>query len=166
MHRVLSKQLLVCAALTIALPATALAGGFNGGSGQYSAITPQHAQAILSYADSHRDGNFRVDHTESASAEAKVGPGGESGSGYAYSDTNIESDASVKSWKRSVQRTSGSASNGQASGSGFSASFVKVRTSDGKYYVFKGMANSNASASASGTTSGTSGIARSVGGRY
>jgi hypothetical protein len=166
MSRVLFNRLALCAALSAVFPATALAGGFNGGSGQYSAITPQNAQAILSYADRHQDGNFKVDHTESASAEATTGPGGETGSGYAYSNTDIESDASVKSWKRSVQRTSGSASNGQASGSGFSASFVKVRTSDGKYYIFKGMANTSASASASGTASSTSGIARSVGGRY
>ena len=166
MNRVFSKHLLVCAALTAALPATALAGGYNGGSGQFSAITPQHAQAILTYADRYQDGNFKVDHTESASAEATTGYGGETGSGNAYSNTEIQSDANVKSWKRSVQRTSGSASNGQASGSGFTASFVKVRTSDGKYYMFKGMANTSASAGASGTASSKSGIARSVGGRY
>lgn len=163
---VLLKRLVFSVALAAALPATVLAGGYSGGGGQFSAITPQNAQAILSYADRYRDGNFSVDHTETASASASVGSDGESGSGFAYSNTEIQNGAGVKSWKRSVQRTSGSASNGQASGSGFSASFVKVRTSDGKWYIFKGMANTGASASASGTTSSQSGLAQSAGGRY
>lgn len=166
MYCVFLKRLILSAAFAAALPAAVMAGGYNGCNTRYSSITPQHAQAILSYVDHYRDGNFSVDHTEIASASATVGSDGEAGSGFAYSNTEIQNGAGVTSWKRSVQRTSGSTSNGQASGSGFSASFVKVRTSDGKYYIFKGMANTGASASASGTTSSQSGLAQSAGGRY
>lgn len=166
MYCVYLKRLILSATLTAALPAAVMAGGYNGCNNQYSSITPHHAQAILSYADHYRDGNFKVDHNETASASATVASNGEAGSGFAYSNTEIQNDAGITSWKRSVQRTSGSAANGQAGGSGFTASFVKVRTSDGKYYIFKGMANTAASASASGTTSKNSGLARSAGGRY
>lgn len=166
MYCVFLKRFALSAALVAALPATVMAGGYNGCNNRYSSITPQHAQAILSYADHYRDGNFKVDHTEIGSASATVSSDGEAGTGFAYSNTEIQNGAGITSWKRSVQRTSGSASNGQASGSGFSASFVKVRTSDGKYYIFKGMANTGASASSSGSTSSRLGLAQSAGGRY
>ncbi len=158
---------LILIAVPIGLASNAVhAGGFSGGGGQISPIAPQQAQAILSFADRYRDGNFRVDHTETAGAYAEIGPKGETGSGYGQSDTQIESGAGVKSWKRTVQRSSGHTTNGAASGNGFSASFVKIRTSDGKYYMFKGMTSAGASANASGASSQTSGLAKSAGGRF
>lgn len=160
------SRILLCAASLFIIPIQAHAGGYSGGQGQFSAITPRQAHTILSYADSYRDGNFRVEHTESASATANIGPGGETGTGSAYSHTSVENSAGFRFWKRSVQRTNGHAANGSANGSGFSTSFVKIRTNDGKYYIFKGIANTTASADGSGTASQKWGLAKSAGGRY
>lgn len=144
----------------------AMAGGYGGGSHGHSAIAPQEAQAILAYADDYSDGNFRVRHTEGAGASASTDAHGETGYGYGSSDTQIEAGGGAKSWKRSVQRSSGYAENGSANASGFSASFVKVRSGDGKYYIFKGYANATASAGRGGTSASGNGLAKSVGGRY
>lgn len=155
------------AALGLGLISTAsIAGGYGGGANCHSAMAPQEAQAMLVYADNYRDGDFRVRHTESAGASASTDAHGETGYGYGSSDTDIESGSGVKSWKRSVQRSSGYAENGSANATGFSASFVKVRTADGKYYVFKGYANTSASAGRGGTSASGNGLAKSVGGRY
>jgi hypothetical protein len=155
------------AALGFGLISTAaMAGGYGGGSSGHSAMAPQEAQAMLAYADDYRDGKFRVRHREAAGSSASTGAHGETGYGYGSSDTQIESCAGAKSWKRSVQRSSGYAENGSANATGFSASFVKVRSGDGKYYIFKGYANTSASAGRGGTSSSASGFAKSVGGRY
>jgi hypothetical protein len=155
------------AALGLGLISTAaMAGGYGGGSNGHSAMAPQEAQAMLAYADDYRDGEFHVRHTEAAGSSASTGANGETGYGYGSSDTKIESCAGAKSWKRSVQRSSGYAENGSANATGFSASFVKVRSGDGKYYIFKGYANTRASAGRGGTSSSANGLARSVGGRY
>ena len=157
----------IAAALGLGLISTAaMAGGYGGHSKAHSAIAPQEAQAILAYADDYADGNFRVRHTEAAGASASTGAYGETGYGYGSSDTDIEAGAGAKSWKRSVQRSSGYAENGSANASGFSASFVKIRSGDGKYYIFKGYANTAASAGAGGTSASSNGLAKSVGGRY
>lgn len=157
----------IAAALSLGLISTsAMAGGYGGGSKGHSAIAPQEAQAMLAYADDYRDGKFRVRHTESAGSSASTGAHGETGYGYGSSDTQVESCAGAKSWKRSVQRSSGYAENGSANATGFSASFVKVRSGDGKYYIFKGYANTSASAGRGGTSSSANGLAKSVGGRY
>jgi hypothetical protein len=157
----------LAAALALSLASTAaLAGGYGGGSSACSPVAPREAQAILTYADQYADGNFRVRHTESAGATASTNAHGETGSGYGSSDTEIQSDGGVTSWKRSVQHSSGHAENGSASATGFSASFVKVRTDDGKYYIFKGYASTGASAGPGGTSTSQSGLAKSVGGRY
>lgn len=164
-HAAIARRM--TAALSLCLISTAaFAGGYGGGSNTHSAIAPQEAQAILAYTDSYRDGNFRVRHSEAAGATARTGAHGETGYGYGSSDTQIEGGDGTKSWKRSVQRSSGHAENGSASASGFSASFVKVRTADGKYYIFKGYASTSASAGPGGITTQSSGLARSVGGRY
>ncbi len=144
----------------------ALAGGYNGGSGAHSTFTPQEAQVILSYADHYRDGSFRVRHQESAGALAKTDAHGETGYGFGSSDTHITSDAGVISLKRSVQRSSGHAENGSASASGMSATLLKVRTSDGKWYAFRGYASTGASAGPGGAATSQAGFARSAGGRY
>lgn len=155
------------AALGLSLISTvSFAGGYGGGSNAHSAIAPREAQAILAYADQYSDGSFRVRHTEAAGASASTGAQGETGYGYGSSDTQIEAGAGAKSWKRSVQRSSGYAENGSANASGFSASFVKVRSGDGKYYIFKGYANTSASAGRGGTSASSNGLAKSVGGRY
>jgi hypothetical protein len=148
------------------LSSAAIAGGYGGNSNAHSAMASQEAQAILAYADQYSDGKFRVRHTEAAGATASTGAQGETGYGYGSSDTQIESCAGAKSWKRSVQRSSGYAENGSATASGFSASFVKVRSGDGKYYIFKGYANTSASAGPGGTSASANGLAKSVGGRY
>jgi hypothetical protein len=157
---------LACALGLSLISTAAIAGGYGGGSGKYSAMAPQEAQAMLSYADSYSDGSFRVRHTESAGAIAKTGKHGETGYGWGNSETDIESGAGAKSWKRSVQRSSGHAENGAASASGFSASFVKVRSGDGKYYIYKGYASTGASVGPGGAASSSSGLARSKSGRY
>lgn len=155
------------AALALSLISTvSYAGGYGGGSNAHSAIAPREAQAILAYADYYSDGNFRVRHTEGAGASASTNAHGETGYGYGSSDTEIEAGGGAKSWKRSVQRSSGYAENGSANASGFSASFVKVRSGDGKYYIFKGYANTSASAGRGGTSASSNGLAKSVGGRY
>jgi hypothetical protein len=74
--------------------------------------------------------------------------------------------AGATSWKRSIQRSGAHATNGAASANGFTASFVKVRTNDGKYYIFKGMVSAGASAGPGGTSTNASGIAKSKAGRY
>jgi hypothetical protein len=165
LHAFTKRRLAGALSLCLLLPATAFAGGY-GGSQTGSAITSQQAQALLIYVDEYVDGDFRVRHTEAAGATASTSAGGESGYGFGSSDTDIETGGDALSWKRSVQRTSGYAANGTASGSGFSASFVKVRTSDGKYYIFKGLASASASAGSGGATSSKYGIAKSAGGRY
>lgn len=153
--------------LLLALSAPAVhAGGYGGGSAHISPIAPSEARAMLSYADRHRDGHFRVEHVEASEAEARIGPDGEIGAGYALSDTRIENSEGFLSWKRSVQRTNGHAANGQASGDGFSASFVKVQTNDGKFYMFKGMTSTGASANRQGASSSQSGLAKSASGRF
>jgi hypothetical protein len=162
----LVSRILFCAVLLGTFSPTAEAGGYGGGSSPFSAMAPQQAQAILTYADQYRDGDFKVGHTESAGAAASIHANGETGSGTAYSNTSVENSAGVTSWKRSIQRTRGDAKNGKASGSGFTASFVKVRTDDGKYYMFKGIANTSASAGAAGTAKSKWGLAKSRGGRY
>jgi len=154
-----------CLALGV-LSTTASAGGYGGASGSWSPLAGREAQAILSYADRYRDGNFSVRHLEGAGAEVSVGSNGESAGGFGVSETEISSDTGVISAKRSVQRSNSSATNGSAQAGGFSASFVKMRTGDGKYYIFKGMANTSASAGPGGTKSSRSGMAKSAGGRY
>lgn len=157
----------ITAALGLCLISTAaFAGGYGGGSNTHSAMAPREAQAILAYADSYRDGNFRVRHREAAGATARTGPHGETAHGYGSSETQIEAGPGTKSWKRSVQRSRGHAENGSANASGFSASFVKIRTADGRYYMFKGYTSAGAAAGPGGTTTQTSGVARSVGARY
>ena len=155
------------AALSLALISTAaIAGGYSGGSKAHSAIAPREAQAILAYADDYSDGSFRVRHTEGAGASAGTSAAGETGYGYGSSDTEIEAGAGAKSWKRSVQRSSGHAENGSANATGFSASFVKVRSGDGKYYMFKGYANASASVGPGGASASSNGLAKSAAGRY
>jgi hypothetical protein len=155
------------AALGFALISTpAFAGGYDGGSQPCTTIAPQEAQAMLAYADQYADGDFRVRHTEGAGALARIGDDGETGYGYGSSNTEIENSSGVKSWKRSVQRSSGYAQDGAANATGFSASFVKIRTDDGKYYIFKGYATTSASVGPGGASTSTSGLAKSVGGRY
>lgn len=157
---------LACALGLSLISTAAIAGGYGGGSGKFSPMAPQEAQAMLSYADSYSDGSFRVRHSESAGALASTGKRGETAYGYGSSDTEIESAAGAQSWKRSVQRSSGHAENGSANASGFSASFVKVRTGDGKYYIYKGYASTGASVGPGGAASSSTGLARSKGGRY
>jgi hypothetical protein len=95
-----------------------------------------------------------------------IGALGETAYGYGSSDTDMESGTGVTSWKRSVQRSNGSAENGSASAGGFSASFVKIRTGDGRYYMFKGYASTGASVGPGGSSTSQTGLAKSVGGRY
>ena len=162
----LARSAIACALSLSLLTGTAIAGGYGGGSGGGSPIASQEANAILAYGDRYQDGNFRVEHREVAGAEVKTGAVGESAYGYGSSVTNIESGAGVVSWKRSVQRSDSHATNGSASANGFTASFVKVRTDDGKYYIFKGMVSADASAGPGGTSTNRSGIAKSAAGRY
>lgn len=162
----LIKRSLFCAISLTMLSSAAMAGGYGGSSANCSPVASQDAQAMLAYADRYQDGNFRVRHMEAAGAEAHTGANGESGSGFAYSSTQIEAPAGATSWKRSVQRSGSKAKNGSASGNGFSASFVKVRTNDGKYYMFKGMADTSAKAGPGGTSTSRYGVAKSRGGRY
>lgn len=164
-YAVLARPMAAALALGL-ISSAACAGGYGGHSNGHSAMAPQEAQIMLSYADQYSDGNFRVRHTETAGASASTGAHGETGYGYGSSDTNIEGCNGAKSWKRSVQRSSGYAENGSANATGFSASFVKVRSGDGKYYVFKGYANTSASAGPGGTSTSSNGLAKSVGGRY
>lgn len=157
---------LACA-LSMSLASTAaFAGGYGGGSNAHSPIAPQEAQAMLSFSDTYRDGNFRVSHTEAAGAEASTNTHEDRAYGYGTSNTEIYAPNGATSWKRSVQRSSGYATNGAASAGGFTASFVKIRTNDGKYYMFKGIANTNASVGPNGPATSSQGFARSVGGRY
>jgi hypothetical protein len=154
-------------ALSMSLVSTAaLAGGYGGSSNAYSPIAPQEAQAMLAFADDSRDGSFRVRHQEAAGAEASTDTHGDRAFGYGISDTEIDAPNGATSWKRSVQHSSGYATNGSASAGGFTASFLKVRTNDGKYYMFKGIANTNASVGPNGPNASSQGFARSVGGRY
>lgn len=154
-------------ALSLGLLSTsAHAGGYSGGSGGYSAFTPQEAQAMLSFADQYSDGHFRVRHTEAAGATAQTSANGETAFGFGSSDTHIESSSGAISFKRTVQRSSGYAANGSASASGSSATLLKMRTNDGKWYVFRGYASAGASAGPNGTATSQAGFARSAGGRY
>jgi hypothetical protein len=143
----------------------ALAGGYGGSSKPASPITPQQAEAYLAYADYYRDGNFSVRHTEAAGAQAATAADGESASGYGSSETDIEGPGGTKSWKRSVQRSGSRASNGSASATGFTATILKIRTADGRYYMFKGLASTGASAGPGGTSATRYGMAKSAGGR-
>jgi hypothetical protein len=155
------------AALSLSLISTAaFAGGYGGGCCAHSAMAPREAQAILAYADDYSDGSFRVRHTEGAGSTATTDAYGETGYGYGSSDTQIESGSGATSWKRSVQRSSGYAENDAANATGFSASFVKVRSGDGKYYIFKGYANTSASVGPGGSSTSSNGLAKSKGGRY
>ncbi len=160
-----AKQLTLAIGLSLISTGT-IAGGYSGSSGAYSSIAPQEAQAILSYADVYQDGQFRVRHKETAGATASTDPKGDTAFGYGSSDTQIESSAGAISWKRSVQRSDAYAKTGSANANGFSASFVKVRTGDGKYYIFKGYASTSATAGPGGTAASRTGIAKSAGGRY
>jgi hypothetical protein len=162
----LAKRALGCALSLGLLTSTAIAGGYGGGSGGGSPIMSQEANAILAFGDRSQDGNFRVEHREIAGAEVKTGAAGESAFGYGSSVTNIQTDAGAISWKRSIQRSGAHATNGAANANGFTASFVKVRTNDGKYYIFKGMVNAGASAGPGGASTNASGIAKSKAGRY
>jgi hypothetical protein len=166
MSYAVAKRAIGCALSLGLLTSAAVAGGYGGGSGGGSPIASQEANAILAYGDRYQDGNFRVEHREVAGAEVKTGAAGESAFGYGSSVTNIETDAGATSWKRSIQRSDAHATNGAASANGFTASFVKVRTDDGKYYIFKGMASTGASAGPGGTSTNASGIAKSKAGRY
>lgn len=157
---------LACALSMSLFATTAFAGGYGGGSTACSPIAPQEAKAMLAYSDDYRDGDFRVRQDETAGAEAFIGPNGETGFGYGISNTSIYAPQGAISWKRTVQRSSGYATNGAASAAGFSATFVKVRTNDGKYYIYKGMANTGASVGPNGQTTTSQGIAKSTGGRY
>ena len=164
----LNAQLVRTAAGVLALglvSTAALAGGYGGSANPASPIAPQEAQAFLAYADQYRDGDFGVSHTEAAGAAAKTGAHGESASGYGSSDTWIEAPGCTTSWKRSVQRSGSSATNGSASATGFTATFLKVRTADGRYYMFKGMAGTGASAGPGGTSATQYGMAKSAGGQ-
>jgi hypothetical protein len=143
-----------------------MAGGYGGGANGVTPIASQEAQAILSYADAYNDGHFKVRHQEAAGAYASTDGNGETAYGYGSSDTDMESGTGVTSWKRSVQRSNGSAENGSASAGGFSASFVKIRTGDGRYYMFKGYASTGASVGPGGSSTSQTGLAKSVGGRY
>jgi len=147
------------------LSTAAIAGGYGGASGGGSPIASHEAQAILSYQDRHRDGGFIVTHTELSGAEVKIGPGGETAFGYGSSDTKIQTDSGATSWKRSIQRGNAHAAKGAGNASGFSASFVKVQTSDGKFYMFKGMTDTSASVGPDGTSTKKYGIAKSASGR-
>jgi hypothetical protein len=150
--------------MTSVLPAWA--GGYSGGGGVCCRVAPQEAEAFLSLADTYRDGKFSVSHSDTAGASVKTGAGGEDASGYGASETSIKADSAVDSWKRSVQRGSASAANGEASGSGFSASFLKARTADGQYYMYKGYSSVGASAGPGGTSTSQAGFGRSTGGRF
>jgi hypothetical protein len=166
MSYALLKRSILCAAGLGLLSTAAFAGGYGGSSGCSSPVASQEAQAILAYSEHYRDGNFRVRHTEAAGSEASTVSDGETAFGYGSSETNIKAGGGAISWKRSVQRSSGYATNGSASATGFSASFVKVRTGDGKYYIFKGMVNTGASVGPGGTSTSQQGLAKSAGGRY
>jgi hypothetical protein len=155
----------VAGALALGILSSAAVAGGYGGTSPASPIAPQQAQAFLAYADYYRDGNFVVRHRESAGAEAATGARGESASGYGSSDTDIEGPGGTTSWKRSVQRSGSAAKNGSAAATGFSATFLKVRTADGRYYMFKGLASTGASAGPGGTSATQYGMAKSVGGR-
>ncbi len=161
-----SMRRIACALSLSLLPSAAFAGGYSGSSNACSPVTPQEAQTILSYADQYADGSFRVRHTESAGATASTGANGEDAFGFGSSDTDIQSDSGAISWKRSVQHSNAHAENGAANANGFSASFVKVRTGDGKWYIFKGYASTGASVGPGGTSTSQSGLAKSAGGRY
>ena len=96
------------AALGFALISTpSLAGGYDGGSQPAPRSRRRKRRRYLSYADHYADGDFRVQHTEAAGALASTGEDGETGYGYGSSNTEIETSSGVKSWKRSVQRSSG-----------------------------------------------------------
>ena len=166
MSYTLAKRTLGCVLSLGIFTGTAMAGGYGGTSGVGSPIASQEANAILAYGDRYQDGNFRVEHREIAGAEVKIGAIGESAFGYGSSATSIMSDAGAISWKRSVQRSGAHATNGAANANGFTASFVKVRTNDGKYYIFKGLISTDASAGPGGTSTNGYGIAQSAGGRY
>jgi hypothetical protein len=141
-------------------------GGYDGGGGACCRVAPQEAAAFLAIADHYRDGSFSVDHSDSAGAHANIGEDGEYAEGYGSSDTSIKAKDGAESWKRSVQRGSAETVNGQASGSGSSASFLKVRTPDGQYYMYKGYAGAAASAGGGGSSASQTGFGRSAGGRY
>ena len=147
------------------ISSAALAGGYGGSTPPCSPIAPQEAQAFLGYTEHYRDGNLSVRHTDAAGAEVSIGAGGETAYGYGSSDTQINAPGGTKVWKRSVQRGSATTTNGSGSASGFTATFLKVRTADGRYYMYRGMASATASAGPGGTSTHQYGMAQSAGGR-
>jgi hypothetical protein len=154
---------IVASLINSGLPATA--GGYGGG-GVCCRIAPKEAQSFLSLADAYQDGGFRVKHSDRAGATAKTSSGQDYAYGFGSSETNIQSDVGVRSWKRSIQRGEAHVSTGSASAAGFSATFLKARTSDGRYYMYKGMVSAGASAGPGGTSTSGTALGKSVGGRF
>lgn len=163
MRRVFMSCVIVASFLNSSLPSTA--GGYGGGAG-CCRITPKEAQSFLSLADAYQDGGFRVKHRDSAGATAKTSSKQDYAYGFGSSQTDIQSDVGVRSWKRSIQRGEAHVSTGSASAAGFSATFLKVRTTDGRYYMYKGMASASASAGPGGTSTSGTALGKSVGGRF
>ncbi len=164
MRRMVSRSLIVAlAAVSGSFPLWA--GGYGGGK-SCCRIAPQEAATFLSIADYYQDGAFRVRHSDRSGAQAKTGSGSDFAFGFGESETEIQFQGGVKSWKRSIQRGSAHAATGSAAASGFSASFLKVRTADGKYYMYKGYASTGASVGAGGAATQQAGFGKSVGGRF
>lgn len=141
--------------LAIALPLqSSQAGGYN------------HISASSQIVSIGGTRTLKVLHTETAGASATISRRGSSGIGYGNSSTYTDAGpyATATTNKRSVQAASGYASSQAAGATGFSASAVKVQSSDGSYYLYKGWVATGVALTPNGSEAVIGGYAQSASG--
>jgi len=130
---------------------SAQAGGYDSASpspGFGNAAT----SAVMNQSLTYQNKDFRVDHQDGSGVKLKIGPDGESANAYGYSLTTTQSDKGLTSWKKTRILSKTKAENGQASGSNTTATFLKVQTEDGRYFMYKGLSQTKATLSEGGKT--------------
>ena len=133
---------------------SAQAGGFN------------HVSASAQITTIGGTNTLRVKHLESSSSSATISNYGSSahGNGFSSTITTTTNGAFAVTNKRSVQRGSAYANNHFAGATGLSASAVKVQSSDGSYFVYKGYVATGVGLTPNGSEAAIGGYSQSASG--
>jgi hypothetical protein len=155
------------ACCVIAVPACVQAAGYENGGGACCGFAAQTASAIKAVTSMGGTSSLRVLHTDQATALAVTtnSERGATATGHGNTQTATAPGLTVESESVTVQRGNATVNDASTRATSSSATLLKVRASDGSFYVYKGMASAGAAVGLLGPSTSTWGFARSISGQ-
>jgi hypothetical protein len=156
---------LAAVVVVVTLVSKAFAGGSFNPQEARAGWLPQSVSSVLQNSAAYNGPGLRVSQSDLAGASVTRTGGRIVALGYGRSETVISSGSPYTSWKKTVERGSASAVNGNGSATGFSATFLKIETADGQFFMYKGYSSAGAALDGNRGSTSSEGFGQSVAGR-